>query len=213
MKIPTPGSLAFAALACLLLPHSLKADIMVSNLGQPTSGSSPLEFGFWFGNRFVTDSSAASFTLEHVVLDLGSSMNSSGNFFAAIYSDSSGQPGILLETLSGTTNPSTPGNHTFTSNALGLSANTSYWIVAGVSSGAGSYSWNLAASNSSTGPWSIPATETHIYSFNQGGLWQPAQPGFPRKFSVSAAAVPEPSIFGIAAVAPVLLFIRRRCAS
>ena len=190
----------------LMAPSGARAAVMVSNLAETLFSSSPLAFGFWFGNRFVTDGSADSFTLDNVVWDLGDASDTSGNFFAGIYSDQSSQPGVQLELLSGTPNPAGAGDYTFTSAGLSLAPNTSYWIVAGVTSGSGSYSWNLTASNSHAGPWSIPSTATHIYSFDQGAIWQTASDGFPRQFSVSATAVPEPANLTVIFTAVILCF-------
>jgi hypothetical protein len=99
----------------------------------------------------------------------------------------------MLEALSGSANPAAAGNHTYTSSGLVLAPSTSYWIVAGVTAGAGDYTWNMTNSNSYTGSWSIPSTATHIYSFDLGSNWESAADGFPRKFSISASAIPESS--------------------
>jgi hypothetical protein len=178
-----------------LVPGS-SAGVVLSNLEQPGFSSSPLSTAFWFGNRFVTDGSAAAFVLERVTLSLapGIPPDASSNLFVAIYSDDGAHPGTLLESLSGSFRPTTAGDYTYASTGLGLAPNASYWVVAGVMTGAGNYAWEVTESNLFTGTWSIPPTATHIYSFNQGGQWEPAQNGFPRQFGISAVAVPEPSI-------------------
>lgn len=192
-QLPRSKSVLVALLTGLGFGMPLPAATVVSNLDQPTFGSSPVSTAFWFGNRFVTDASSLGFTLESVTISLGLPGDSSSGLFVALYSDDSSHPGLPLEMLSGTASPAVDGDFTYTSLGLVLAPNTSYWIVAGVAAGAGNYSWKVTDSNLFTGSWSIPPTATHIYSFNQGGQWEPAQDGFARQFSVAAIAVPEPS--------------------
>lgn len=115
--------------------------------------------------------------------------------------------------LTGTANPSTAGSYTFTAASQVLAANTTYWIVAGVSSGAGSYRWNA----STAAGFYETAFTTQPDAFaasNDGGTSWSVSTGAssnPYLFSVSAVAVPEPSTYAaLAGVAALGLALWRR---
>ncbi len=96
----------------------------------------------WIGQSFTVGGSSA--TLSSVVLSMAAdnTVIPSGNLFVSLY-DATGagsRPGASLLTLSGSANPATAGNYTYTGSYL-LTANTTYYIVAGVSSGTGAYEW------------------------------------------------------------------------
>ena len=71
--------------------------------------------------------------------------------------------GPVWLTLSGSANPATAGNYAYTGSYL-LAANTTYYIVAGVSSGTGAYEW---ASHDSEDA----ATIGYSDSFDGGATW------------------------------------------
>lgn len=203
-----------AIFTCLIAVPASRATVMVSNLAETTFSSFPVGV-WWAGNRFITDSSAPSFQLDSVTLSMDAASATDGGFFVAIYSDGIGEPGSLLGTLSGSSNPAAAGQYTCLSTGLSLAANTSYWVVAGAGSGGGTYNWNLTGDPFSyTGPWQIPATDTHITSFSAGGdNWNTLpNDSFPRQFSISATAVPEPTISTLLMMAGTLALgiVRRR---
>ncbi|MGH8046031.1 MAG: choice-of-anchor R domain-containing protein [Chthoniobacterales bacterium] len=210
--------LKFALAAALILgmaPDS-EADVMVTNLTEPTFSTFPVS-SWWAGNRFITDNSAPSFLLDSVTVKMDTADAMPGNFFVAIYSHATDGPGTLLQTLTGNTNPATAGDYTYTSSGLSLAPNTSYWVVTGVSSGGvggSGYLWKLSGDPFNfTGPWTIPATDTHITSIGAGGEnWRTDLPhdAYPRQFSVSATAVPEPAVFVLVGLGVVTLLLRRR---
>jgi hypothetical protein len=196
----------FAALLSLgLVAVSAYGQITVSNLAETDGGMVNLQTASWYASSFTTDSTAASYTLDSVSLIFASANNTSGNFFVGLYSNNSGAPGSSLETLSGTSNPGS-GTHSFTSVGTTLNANTTYWIVGGVTSGLGDYRWFWTSSDSqsSTGgaTWVIGNDDAQ-YSSNSGSTWAPD--GGVMKFSVTATAIPEPgtyaALFGLAALA------------
>ncbi len=170
--------------------HVSGAATMVSNLGQTDSTLFTVEGSSWLAQRFVTDNSAPSFDLVSVVLQMGAPANTGSSITVALRESTGNQPGDFIQNLSGPTTPGA-GDQTFTpSLPLTLNPNTSYWIVAEVLAGTGSYSWVTTPTTSATGPWSISATDTKSYSTNFGTSWT-NQDGHPYKFSVNA--VPEPT--------------------
>ena len=108
------------------------ADVLVSNVDQ--SGSS-IALNTWdVAQAFTAGSNASGYTLTSV--DLNMTVGSSGtnpSFSVSIYSDSSGNPGTSLGTL---TAPASlvDGNNSFTHTGIDLAASTTYHVVVDVSS-------------------------------------------------------------------------------
>jgi len=94
--------------------------------------------------------SASPMTLNSVDVLLAGGGGAPNQFFMDLYSDNSGTPGSLLEALSGPSTPGggSPGTYNYTSGGWLLSANTTYWIVQGISSGSGFEYWNQENNNS-----------------------------------------------------------------
>jgi hypothetical protein len=95
------------------------------------------------------------------------------NFFVSLYNDSPGGLGSLIASF---TNPSftlnTTRDYIFTiTNPQILTANTDYWLVAGISGGSGQDFWGFTTSPDQTGlpGWSIG--DSPFYSNDQGGTW------------------------------------------
>ena len=197
----------------------------LSNLGEADGYEITVSESSWLAQLFGTDDSASSFTLKTVTLSLGSAADTSGNFHVSIHGNTvDNLPGASVGILYGSTDPSTPGDYVFTPNrALGLTleANTMYWVVVGVSSGAGSYSWwdtDETAGLAHTGTWSLydnpmEGLPTDAYSLDGGETWSAAY-GSPYQLSISTMAVPEPSAYGLIAaglaLAAVATYRRRR---
>jgi hypothetical protein len=201
---------AACALASLFSVIGLRAQVvMVSNLTEPNpQGSDPASFSVWQAVSFTTNNSAASFTLNSLTLKLGVVNNASGNFFVSLYTHAVDRPSTLIGALTGDANPAGTGNFTYSATGITLAPSATYWVVAGVSSGAGSYEWDFA-DNGTTGTWMINNAVSG--SGNQGGTWI-APDVAPFQFSVTATAIPEPSTYaalaGLGALG--LAMIRRR---
>lgn len=185
--------------------------VVLSSLGNSADGQSSISFGSWIGNSFITDTNA--WRLNSVAVSIFSAPNSSGNFALSIWTDSGSgtSPGSQMEVLTGNANPNPgSGSSTFSYTAAGsglaVNPNTKYWLVAGVTSGIGAYTWNYSLNPDppAVGVWSIPLENTYIGSSNQGASWDTASAGDPYMFSISATLVPvpEPStlVMGLAGI-------------
>jgi len=208
--------LLFAACAALFATSFVaKAATMITNMSESSDYWASISETGWRAQKFKTDASAATFTLDSVVLKIGNSMQG-GNFFVKIY-NTAGSEGVwlpdnssVLGTLTGNADPFMGGDCTYTASGITLQASTNYWIVAGVSSGSGSYEWIGTNSTTTTGAWSITATNTTAESVNSGSNWTSLD-GRPLMFAVNATAVPEPSgVLLLMAGGGVLAFVRRR---
>lgn len=131
-----------AVLALILTCGASRAAVIFD-----TTTTTPDEYGNvesdgWFGQSFTVGSSSATLTSVVLAMTADNQVNASGNFFVSVY-DATGAgstPGTSLLALSGSANPATAGDYTYTGSLL-LAANTTYYIVAGVSSGSGLYEW------------------------------------------------------------------------
>ncbi|MCZ8188987.1 MAG: PEP-CTERM sorting domain-containing protein [Microcystis sp. LE19-338.1B] len=168
---------------------------LVENLSESTDGTAGINLDFWEGSSFTTGSS--SYNLNSATLLLEQS-TASANLFVRLYSNNSGQPGTVITNF---TNPAsittTLANNTFTlATPQALAANTTYWLVSGVSSGAGGYNWGYTSSFNQTGlpGWTIG--DGYVESYNQGGSWTSFPTDGPYQFSLegteNATSVPEP---------------------
>ena len=186
-------SLWLAALVCLVVPA--RAEVVLSNLTVTDTNSNDVSTSPWIAQSFVTNNQA--WTLSNATLFFVEAYNTSGNLFVHLYSNATNVPGSSLGTLSGSDNPASAGQYTYTSTGISLDPSTTYWLVAGVSSGDGAYGWfyDNTGSIASTGVWSIPSTNTFAGTGDGGSNWE-SYPGLPLLLSIEAtatgpSAVPE----------------------
>lgn len=187
------ATLATCITAVLLFSGAVtrsQAAIIFSQTGTPTLNGTVLNADY-FAQSFEVGGS--SMGLTSVDLLMANAANGAGSFVVQLYSNNvSDLPGTLLETLTGSSNPATAGTYNYTGSSL-LAANTGYWIVAGVTSGAGSYSWFAEGNNTPE----IGTTVFHdvAISHNQGATWAYNNPGsdVTLQMVVNGEAVPEPS--------------------
>ena len=194
------GGGSLALLLSLGLGQQASAVTLVENLSQSTLGVGFTEFDFWQGKSFTTGS--GSYNLNSATL-LFQELAASPNLFLRLYSDNSGQPGTVITNF---TNPAsittTLANNTFTlTTPQALAANTTYWLVSGISSltgGVGVYPWGVANSNNQTGlpGWTID--DGFVASFDQSASWNIFPTGRFYQFSLEGTenapptSVPEP---------------------
>ena len=181
-------SLGFAALAFLVVPA--RAEVVLSNQTSVNVNPYFVHADEWSAVSFVTNNQA--WTLTSATLTFGTTHSNLGNLFVNVYSNATDRPGSSLGTLSGSDNPASAGQYTYTSNGINLDPSTIYWLVAGVSSGNGDYRWLYAFDvAASTGVWSIPSTNT--YSTYQYGNWNSGDE-YPYLFSIEATATAPSSV-------------------
>lgn len=198
------------AMVCVA-SNTVHAAVVLDNLSEPFCCGINGGFDNWFGIEFTTDGS--NYTLDDATVDIVNNSPAT-SFFTAVYTDSSGAPGALLETLSGSTNPAT-GLATYTSAGLSLSANTTYWFVMGHSNGTdtGEIRWSQTSTDSSAGPWAL-GNQTDR-SQNQGASWGgfSGEEGYLRlnaTVAVESSGTPEPSTLMLAGLGLLGLATKRR---
>src|SRR5437868_4345731 len=125
-------------IAATVCPLPSSAATIFSQTG-PSNGFFTETSSEYWGQSFSMGPSAMVLTTVDVLLSGG---GPSGEFVVDLYSNNGGLPGTLLETLSGNNDPQAPGTYTFTSTGSLLLANTTYWIVQGISIGGGFEYWN-----------------------------------------------------------------------
>ena len=165
----------------------------VANLAKPNTGNRLVNSNGTFAGGFTTGGNAGSYTLAAVTLDFIAEQNPSnkasiGDLAVAIYDDSSGKPGALLTTLSGS-NPKTAGNYDYTCSAsCSLARNEDYHVVVSaptVTDSADAYLWNYTNSQDENrtpagNGWTIGNSGYRLAS----NTWNAE--GTPPKFKVSA---------------------------
>ena len=152
-----------------------------------------IEFGETrISQRFTTGPNTAGYSLQSVVLNLGTNLGSGSVVQVAIHEESSGNPGTLLGVLDNPAdpfgdNPAAAGNRTFSApSALSLDANTNYWVVlrdTTSATGANNYRVRLTASNNET--------TTHGFSISNGH-----QAGTPGNWSENTLSVVKMEVRG-----------------
>ena len=182
MKLTT---LILTASLGLAATPGAQAAIIFDSLAPYAGAYVPVSYNWFAGQSFKTD--AQAYTLTGVTLRMGNADSPGGNFFVKLY-DATGagsKPGAMLVPLTGSADPATAGDYTYTGSQA-LSANTAYWVVAGGSGGPASYNWWAQFSG-------LPAAGTTIglvASNSQGASWDGPYPSL--FLDMQVTAVPEP---------------------
>jgi len=176
---------------------SATAAEVVSNLSQPSDSTYTADYEGPEAEAFTTD--GAAYFLQSVTVDVDSVEDSSGNFTLRIFTDDGGLPGTMVPNglLSGPGNPSTGLNTYSAAGTINLYPNTTYWVVAQVSSGSGAYALSFTDSTSQTGSWTIEDWEA--YSSDYGSTWD-TDSGVMRmsiSASLSTGSIPTLSEWGL----------------
>lgn len=159
---PVPALVLFSCLASAPISFA-QSTTYLSNLAETGDGLIAAGSDQFLAQSFVTGTDVRGYSLDFVKLSAGTDCGTPpGNFQVYLYSDNAGQPGNNLGQLFGP-NPSGFGTYTYSTNGIGLSPTTTYWIVVnsdqskGDCSGTGFYGWDTPASNNftATDNWSI----------------------------------------------------------
>ena len=128
------------------------------------------------------------FEITTLTLRMTQGTNGAGGFSVAIYAGESAPARLVTNgRLAGESNPLAAGNYTYTASGLTLDPDTTYWIVAGVTSGAGSYRWGTAANATyQIAEWA--KDERFGQSADAGAGWSVAPSTLPYYFAISNAA-------------------------
>lgn len=190
--------------------NPIGTETWVSNLTESVTGTSGFTSTGWCTSSFITD--GASYVLNSATMRV-SSQSVPVTIEALLYDDNAGQPGQIVETLVGnpTVNSIWDGSLdevnfediTVLSNGITMAPNTTYWLVATATSGAGVWASTNTTNSMSPGLWSI--TGEHSVSFDSGGTWSTGTPGYPNQFSIDATIVPEPTTFLLFSLGMIML--------
>jgi hypothetical protein len=174
------------------LGQQASAVTLVENLSQSNSFFEVVSFPQWIGKSFTTGSS--SYNLNSATL-LFRQFTADPNLFLRLYSNSSGVPGTQLTSFTNPASITTSlANNTFTlATPYTLAANTTYWLVSGISSGTGSYNWGYTLSTAQTGlpGWTIG--DGFVASLDQSASWTIFPTGVSFQFSLEGTTSPPPT--------------------
>ncbi len=166
------------------LTAAASAAVKLSNLTTASNGAATVSAANFKAQPFRT-SAVGPFEITSLTLKMTTGTNGAGQFTVGIYAGESA-PAILVPNglLIGESNPLAAGEYTYTASGLTLDPDTTYWIVASVTAGAGSYRWAIAATATyQVAEWA--KVERFGQSFNQGSSWGVQPSTFPYSFAIS----------------------------
>jgi len=192
-----PGLWA-AIVGSAILISPARADLYLSNTGQPNWGGYVVNGDVGFGQQFRTGTSAAGYTLNSISLGMDAWSGTVSGFQVSIYSNSGGLPAAQMEVLAGNNTPGI-GVYAYTSSGITLNPSTYYWAVVTVASSSGSssgYFWDITKSLSydSSDGWQIPFGNSFGMYTVATHQWSalPSSSAYTFQFAVDATLVPEP---------------------
>ena len=160
-----PEFLTSAATTAVTVPVAA----LVSNVGQTAAGNANVTATQSQGQGFTTGSDSGGYTLGSVELAVSSFSGTASDITVSIYSESSGDPGTLVHTLTTPASIATPVT-TFTApSGTTLAANTTYYVVISTTGSGINLSRTNAAAEDTGGAsgWSIADDRRFI----GGGTW------------------------------------------
>lgn len=176
--------LTFLLVLLLNFTVSAAAAVKLSNLTTASFGAATVSAANFKAQPFRT-TAIGPFEITSLTLKMAAGADGGGQFTVGIYSGESA-PATLVPNgvLIGESNPLVAGDYTYTASGLTLDPNSTYWIVARVTSGAGSYRWAIAANATyQVAEWA--SVERFGQSANQGSSWAVQPSTSPYFFSIS----------------------------
>ncbi len=186
--------------------------IYLSNLNDPPNGSAAaVGSDSWLAPFFETGSNVGGYLFDSIQLAM---VDASGNpigFTVMLYTAHNGvaaYPGISIDTLNGSSNPSTTGIYTYVPTTdTTLKPNNLYFIVvtAGTAVANGAYEWSESAF--------YPTQNSDLKGggvfYSSDGLNWPSDLGAYTQFAITVTAIPEPSTsFLLLLGSGVLFYVR-----
>jgi hypothetical protein len=217
---PYMNKLTFGQIIALVvgffIPQGAQAQgtTYISNLGQSSSGSTPIASDSWFAVPFYTGANNGGYFLDSIQLSMTDASGAPSGFTVMLYTVGLGSPfpGYSLGSLSGSFTPSTAGIYTFTAPPNVVAAYSAYFIVltAGTAAANGAYEWSLSGINSynPTGGWGV--SPPPFFNSTDGRNWTPVFGTYPQ-FAINATPVPEPGVLGLFVLGGLsLIWLRRK---
>ena len=198
------GSLALLLSLSLGKQASAVSVTFVENLSQTNDNTASVKSDAWTGSSFTTGS--GSYKLESATLLL-TEYAADANLFVRLYSNNGGKPGTQITSFTKPGSITTSlDNNTFTlTTPQALTANTTYWLISGISSGgSGNYRWGYTSSLAETGLSGWTIGDGYVVSSNQGASWSYNATGGPFQFSVNGTETPVPEPLTILGTGVVL---------
>ena len=157
---------AFCFATSLLFSAASHGALLFDNLGQPPLGQGTISNSYFKAQKFTTDSIPCTLNWAKIRIRA----NTTGSLFAKIFSDNSNLPDAEVGSLTVPSIGPVYDNLVFTaSGAINLSGNRTYWVVVGITSGAGAYDWNYTESNTGAG---TGFSSRWAYSTDTGTTWK-----------------------------------------
>jgi hypothetical protein len=201
------------------LPQMGQAQVFASNLTNTPTGNFGVANNLWVAQEFVWEGLTVNgveltpdLILSSVQLQMDAASGEPGGFTVSIYTaGTSLHPGTILGTLSGESNPQTPGLYTYTTPGITLAPTTSYFVVVtgATPSSQGSYDWSTTTSS---GIANNNLVINDVYDDSTDGLnWNATIRQSIAQMALFGTPVPEPSPWQLSICGTGLLyFVRRR---
>ena len=175
------------------MPHWRAVAALVSNVGQTAAGNANVTASQSQGQGFTTGSDSGGYTLGSVELAVSSFSGTASDITVSIYSESSGNPGTVVHTLTTPASISTPVT-TFTApSGTALAASTTYYVVISTTGSGITLGRTNATAEDTRGVsgWSIADSRL----FFGGGAWITTTSPFRMRVNGAAATTTSTDIW------------------